>query len=348
MLCTHCGQKTKPGLTFCPNCGSKQEELQKTEKTKPATGKTNLAFFLGGAGLLALVVAVLGILLVGIEAEKAEGSRGIFYEVKGGENQVYLFGSVHVGHQGMYPLEAVVKEAFRESDVLGLEIDMTGRSELEIGEEILPYALNPEGALMTDIVPQELFEEIAEIVQEQGVPSSLLNQFQPWYAGMLLTVMAAEEAGLSEEYGVESYFIEKAEEREMEITALESFSLQLEPYRLLSEESQIYYLENTLEMMEEAEKHFDQLINTWKEGDVEALAELRRESMEEVETDSWRKYQVAMLDERDARMAAVIEEKLESDSDNTYFLVVGALHLTGENSIVDQLKQRGYELNPAN
>ena len=50
--------------------------------------------------------------------------------------------------------------------------------------------------------------------------------------------------------------------------------------------------------------------------------------------------QEAMFDERNKRMTDKISQYLQEDS--SYFVVVGAGHLIGENGIVDLLSKRGY------
>ena len=47
-----------------------------------------------------------------------------------------------------------------------------------------------------------------------------------------------------------------------------------------------------------------------------------------------------MFHERNKRMTDRISQYLEEDS--SYFVVIGAGHLIGENSIVDLLTKRGY------
>ncbi|WP_353893684.1 TraB/GumN family protein [Proteinivorax hydrogeniformans] len=273
-------------------------------------------------------------------------SKGIFYEVAGGENQVYLFGSVHMGHEEMYPLDDAVEEAFTQSDVLAMELDMVNVSEFELGLEMVELAVFNDGRSMTDIVPEEDFLKLYELVKPFGMTKDVLNQFQPWYGAMLLSEVMAQQAGVSSDYGVETYFIEQA--ADMEVIGLETVASQLYPFSLLSDESQAIYLQSSLDEVDESEEELEELIRYWQEGDVEAFAQARDEMMQDYPTESYKEFQNAFLDGRDEQMSDAIEELLESDSGNTYFVVVGSLHLAGENSIVEQLSERGYQVDIAN
>lgn len=270
-------------------------------------------------------------------------SKGLLFAVTGGENTLYLFGSIHLGHEGMYPLSQQVYDAFERSDVLALELDITDLSVEALSVDLLSLMMYQDDTLMTDIVPEELFNEVAVIIDaEMGIPPFLLNHFKPWVAANMLVEIAYEATGLSADYGVETYFSGKA--GDMEIVELETIEEQLAPFGVLSDESQVIYLEETLREMGEVKKQIKSLIALWQEADIEALAAIREELMGETETESLRKHYEAMTDARDARMARRIEELLLCRSGKTYFVIVGALHLAGENSIVDLLERKGYSV----
>ncbi|WP_350343387.1 TraB/GumN family protein [Proteinivorax tanatarense] len=293
-----------------------------------------------------LSVLVMCVLVLVLTACGDDGSKGIFYEVEGGENQVYLFGSVHMGNQAMYPLDSNVEDAFDQSDVLAMELDMVNVSEFELASKINELAVFNDGRSMTDIVPKDTFLRLHEVVAPFGITQEVLNQFQPWYGTMLLSEVIAQQSNVSVEYGVETYFMEQAED--MEVIGLETVESQLSPFNLLSDESQAIYLEKSLDELDESEDELDELIRYWKEGDVEAFAQIRHEMMSDYFTDSHKEYQTAFLDGRDEKMAGEIADLLESESGNTYFVVVGSLHLAGENSIVEQLIEKGYTVEIAN
>ena len=293
-------------------------------------------------GALCLTFLLLTLVACGSQEDTPPVSRGILYEVEGGNTGVYLFGSVHIGHEDMYPLHDSVKEALERSDVIGLEIDFSPMTEEQIALEMLEYGLLTDGRQMTDIISQELFDEIVEITSPLGVPGPVLNHFRPWYAGLILNEVLINNTRYSTEYGVENYLL--TEYGDKETISLETFAHQFAPYQLLSNESQAIYLKDMLDEMEEAEEDLDEMIAHWREGDVEAFAELREKILEEAETESLKRFHEASLDERDRQMAEVIAGILESDDERTYFITVGTLHLVGENSIVERLSQMGFEV----
>jgi len=274
--------------------------------------------------------------------ETEENARGIFYEVAGGESTVYLLGSIHVGEEELYPLHSSVEEAFEASDVLVMEIDLDSLNEMAVAQEMMEYAMYEDGTTMGDEIPEETFDKLLAYAEPLGIGEEILELFRPWYGTMLLTEIAVEESGLSQEYGVEQYFLDKKGDRE--VIGIEEVRDQLLPFTLLSRESQQLYLEETLAEMENMEDQLREMIDYWRKGNLEYFEALRRESIEGVGTESYQRAQMALLDDRDQNMAEKIQELLENDQEQTYFIVVGSLHLVGENSIPYNLEGMGYQL----
>ncbi|NBG87897.1 TraB/GumN family protein [Isachenkonia alkalipeptolytica] len=290
----------------------------------------------------ALLVLGVFISVLGCSEETVENGRGLFYEVTGGENPVYLMGSIHIGEEEMYPLHNSIEEAFESSDVLVMEIDLDNLNEMAVAQEMMDYAMYDDESRMRDTISEETFQELLSYAQPLGIGEEILDLFRPWYGTMLLTEIAVEKSDFSQEYGVEQYFLDQKGDRE--VIGLESVEDQLRPFTLLSDESQQRYLEETLGEMETVNEQFREMLDYWEQGDLEYFETLRRESMEEVGSESFQQYQIAMLDERDLNMTEKIQELLENDEEETYFIVVGSLHLVGENSIVYNLEELGYHL----
>jgi len=280
----------------------------------------------------------------GWSGETADGSKGLFYRVEGGENDLYLFGTLHFGEAGMYPLHEKVYDALEKADVLGLELDLAEVSDAELNEKMARIGFFQDDTEITDIISEQLFEEFFLLVDGPGIEREMLKDYKPWFAAFELSILAILEAGYDPEAGVENYLLERAEEKEMEVIGLETVSEQFAPFEKLSDQSQALYLEQTIEEYEKAEEGLEEMFYNWKKGNVEAYTEDREEMIEEAETESLREFQKAFTHERDKHMAQQLEALLTDDTGHDYFIAVGSLHLAGKNSIVDYLDQKGYEV----
>ena len=268
-------------------------------------------------------------------------SKGVFYKIEEGSNTVYLFGSIHVGIEELYPLHEDVESAFAKADYLAVEIDMTQINELEMSQYMSQQAMFTDGRSLRDVVNEDLFERALEITYPFGFGEDMLNLYKPWFVATLISNLAIMNAGYSEEFGIDNYFMDRADGK-IEIIGLETVEDQLSVFNVLSMESQQEFLEETLEEYNNTAEEMDAMIEIWRTGDVEAFS-IHRE-IDETASEDYQEFMRAMQDDRDVEMAEKIEDFLLSDSSETYFVVVGALHLVGETSIIGLLEQQGYNI----
>ncbi len=274
-----------------------------------------------------------------------DGSKGIFYKVSGGNSEMYLFGSIHFGREDMYPLHSKVMTAFGNSDVLVLEIDMTSLSMEDILMLSQMGTFDDPDERLSDIITEETFQRALEILEPYGFDRETLDTFKPWYLSTALTEIAFTDEPDSVE-GIDEFFMELAMYGGMEIIGLEDLLSQIERFEILSEESQEIFLSNSLD---EIDPDYDginanDLIRIWKTGDVDEAADVKRTFIEESETESLRRFADSIITERDQELSLKLIDLLESDEQKRYFVVVGYMHLVGENSIPELLIEAGYDV----
>lgn len=267
-------------------------------------------------------------------------AEGVFYKMEHGENTVYLFGSIHVGMEDIYPLHVAIEDAFASADYLAVEIDLTTVSDFEMMELLASIGFYEDDQSLQNAIGQEAFTELVTLLRPYGYDEMMLNLFKPFVVQDLLTMMAAEAAGLHPDNGIDLYFMERANSSNMEIISLETIEEQLLLSTFLPEELQVTELVQSIEEFDQLTDEVIQLLEIWRQGDTEALLEIRNAEIDE----GYEDYMRALLDDRDRQMTDRIEEFLLSETGNTYFVVVGAIHLVGDTSITGLLEERGYHL----
>ena len=85
-------------------------------------------------------------------------------------------------------------------------------------------------------------------------------------------------------------------------------------------------------------KDLIKLYNAWDDGNTPEMEDLILEGIED--SPELQMINKKLLDERNYSMEEKIEVFLQDDE--TYFVVVGAGHLVGENGIINLLKGKGY------
>ena len=134
------------------------------------------------------------------------------------------------------------------------------------------------------------------------------------------------------------HFLEKAGSKK--IIELESIDYQMGLFSNFSDKEQELFLLQTIKETKQLSKETDALVNAWKEGNAGGLESLMSKSIEG--SPQMARIYERILYERNRNMADKIQDFLRTD--RTYFIVVGAGHLTGNKGILDLLKKRGYSI----
>lgn len=270
-------------------------------------------------------------------------STPLLYKVTDEEGHViYLFGTIHVGNDALYPLSDAVLTAFEACDTLAVEIDLL--SIYEDPEELLSYSADmycEEGDSAAAHLGEELVQKAADALD---MPFALLDIMKPYGILSLLEEKSMTDALLSADLGVDMYLLEQAREQGMETLSLETLAFQYELLDSMSDEFVAYQIEMYVDYPQSAALSTLLLLNAWKMGDREVMNGM----LESGET-------YGLSEDLIAEMEA-FEQKMYGDRDDNFtlqaqeflkngqkvFFAVGAAHVAGENGIADQLENLGY------
>lgn len=262
-------------------------------------------------------------------------------------NTAWLFGSIHVGLEEFYPLPDYITSAYEQSDALAVEADVVKfASDMEAQTQALMPLLYLDGTMISDHIPQDLYNRAVKVMTECGVYMSALDLYQPVMWSNMIETAQMESLGVNSKLGIDMYFLNNAHETDKEIQEVESASFQYGMMGNFSEGLQIELLESALysyENQDEAKEDLSALTDAWATGDETALVALLNEEPE-FETDEeallYEEYTDAMITQRNIAMADFAEAALTSGKE--VFICVGAAHVVGPGAMAELLTQRGY------
>ncbi|WP_339282573.1 TraB/GumN family protein [Oceanobacillus sp. FSL K6-3682] len=273
------------------------------------------------------------------EEENGEGKGGFLWKVESGDTEMYLQGTIHLGNDDFYPLDPAIEEAFDSADIVLPEFNLL--EETPSQQEILEYATYVDDSTLEEELPEETYEELASIFEENGLDLETMNDFQPWFVEMMLLELVTMTSDVDSQSAVDLYFLEKATEEGKEIVSLESAEEQFEVLSGYSMETQIQTLELAVEGYDEAAEEMEGLADAWLEGNIEAM-ETMSDGYEEAGIND--EYMEELNDKRNIDMANSLDEILQEDSGQVYFVFVGTAHFTVDPSIITELEDKGYEV----
>lgn len=258
-----------------------------------------------------------------------------FWRVEGENNTLWLFGSIHVLTEEHYPLAEPVESAFDDSAYLVVETDTVNLDPQVQQQLMVNTGMLPEGQTLQDKLGDQ-YEQAASLAEENGYSLEQMQALKPWLAALIIQVTEFQKLGYTAEHGVDTYFLEKANEGPQSIVELESFRYQLNLFEELDPEIQRAFLMQTLEEIDQAEQQIDQLMSAWEDGELDGLEETLM-----ADFDDYPELRDRIITDRNHEWVEQLTGYLK-DSEQDYFVVVGALHMVGDQGVVELLRDAGY------
>ena len=200
----------------------------------------------------------------------------------------------------------------------------------------MSYAALPAGQDLTTLLPGPTFKALDRITTSYGLPLAKLARFKPSFVNQQLAVAALMSVGYDPSLGVENYFLSQAEDKTLlELEGLE-FQLDLLLNQPLPE--QVSLIEEIIPQMDQFENLTADMLVAWMSGDDAAFREaFDAQTGNSAESTA---FMEKLLDERNVGMAEKIGAYLNMPG--TWFVLVGAAHYIGDNSIIRLLERRGF------
>jgi uncharacterized protein YbaP (TraB family) len=173
-----------------------------------------------------------------------------------------------------------------------------------------------------------------------GMPAAVLERFEPWYVGLLVSMMDMADLGLDPALGLDRHFGDAAMAAGKPTAGLETAQQQIAFLDGMDAEEQLQFLDEALENSLEGNDEVEQLHALWRAGDADGLwnglaADMRARYP--------RLYAHINVERNDAWLPR-LRQRLEAPGDDDTLVVVGALHLLGGDGLVGKLRAAGYEV----
>ncbi|MDH3621439.1 MAG: TraB/GumN family protein [Gammaproteobacteria bacterium] len=257
------------------------------------------------------------------------------WRITGEANSVYLLGSIHLLREQDYPLPGVIDEAYGDADVVIMELDMDDMDPVYAQAAFNRAGVMTDGTTLQDLMGDDAYAEAAEFAAQLEIPLDMLAQSEPWLAALTVELLMLYRIGFNPELGVEMTVMQRATRDGKPIEGLETIDEQLAFLDGLPLDVQRKMLLQTLAEGAALHETIDDLIRAWHHGDTAALEEGLLESVGEQDT-----FTEVLIHDRNRRWAETIVGWLDDDQD--YLVVVGALHLVGEQGVPALLDDRGF------
>ena len=248
---------------------------------------------------------------------------------------LYLAGSLHLLKQGLYPLPTQYEQAFNLSNKLVLEVTTDQISPSEIYAKTQAAARLTKQRYLRESFSAQDYSQLANTAALYGVPLQAFQTYKPAMVYTQLSLMGFIALGYDPDLGVEEHFSKSKASKD--ILQLESLDRQLGFLFAQPMATQIAVLMDTVQHFNEIETVASDLVRAWAAGDDATMATLIAD--QNGASDLIKDFSKQLLDQRNEDMSAKIARYLNTEE--SYFVLVGAAHLAGPNSIIKLLEKNG-------
>jgi len=253
---------------------------------------------------------------------------------------VYLTGSIHLGQPDMYPLPAPVNAAFEESGILAVEMDLTDpATEAAMSAGISSISMLPEGQSLRGLLGDR-FADLQTALASMSIPLAAVEPLSPFMLAMTLQVAEVMRAGWQPDLGIDEHFIRRAKEAGKSVVELEGLQRQLAVFTDMSLPVQVAMLKSSLDMRGATAAWTRKAWEALRVGDDSAMVALRE--LETPDTGSeYAEFERILLSDRNVEMADKLVQHIKR-GEQTMFVVVGALHVPGDDGLVALLSKKKF------
>ncbi|WP_298420020.1 TraB/GumN family protein [uncultured Kordia sp.] len=247
------------------------------------------------------------------------------------EKPSYLYGTIHLTCD--YVFTDKLKKAFDETDQLALEIDI---SDPKLQINMMKYIFLEDGKTIKSLLSDEDYTTLATFFEEQvSLDLQIYNTMKPLAISSALT---SKIAVCDNRTAYDMEFMKIAQAQEEEIIGLETIGDQMKVFDNIPYEDQLKTLvEMAKEGMEESKKGFDEMTRYYNAEDLEGLLKVTAEQGLEAD------FQENLVDQRNRNWIPLIMKMTKA---SPTFIGVGALHLPGEQGVINLLRNQGYTVTP--
>lgn len=266
----------------------------------------------------------------------ASTTRPPLWKVSDKDNSLYLLGSFHLLKSSDYPLSQDVEAAFEDAEKLVFEVTPAELADPANAAKIQAAAAYSGDARLSTVLPADVR---AKLVARMGEAAyAQLESFEPWFINLQMLLATASQMGFQFDQGLDYHLMNRAKAEGKPTVGLESIDSQFKALESAPMSEQVAGLKDLVDNPAEMPRMLDKMHGAWRSSDDATLTTLMLQEMREKTPVSYRHMNVLRNDAWVPRLRAMLDAGGQDDA----LVVVGTLHLLGEDGLVHKLRAKGY------
>lgn len=259
------------------------------------------------------------------------------WKVTNDQHSLYIGGTIHVLTPKDYPLAKEYDLAYQASDKVIFETNMEVVSSPAFGQKMMDQMMYSDGTTINKVLQTDTYNALAIHLSSRQIPMQALASHKPNLLAISLTFIELQAMGYTSE-GVDMFFANMAKTQAKEQGWLETPDEQLAFIAKLGGDDPNAMIEYTLKEIKKMPEMFAKLHATWLAGDMQGMADV---GITPFKADYPIIYQDLLVTRNNNWLPKIVNMLNDQP---TEFILVGALHLSGPDSVLAKLKAKGYKI----
>lgn len=284
------------------------------------------------------------------EAAKIPNGKGLFWKIEKTDiAPSYLLGTMHVTDPRVLAMPKGAPEAYRAAGTVIVESDeIVDEKKAAAAVMMRPdLTMFADGKTIGDFLKPDEKQTLEAGLKARGIPLALVSRMKPWMIASFVALPACEmtrkAAGAS---FLDKQLAEDALKTGKALKGLETLTEQLQAMDALPAQFHVQALVETLRMGDTVKDVMETTTELYLSGDIGMVMPMMKAVSEEQagSTDD-ADFEQRIITDRNRTMATRAGPILEKGN---AFMAVGALHLPGEQGLIELLRKKGFTVSAVN
>jgi uncharacterized protein YbaP (TraB family) len=263
----------------------------------------------------------------------------LLWKVSDQDNSIYLLGSFHLLKADDYPLSPDIDAVFAEAENLVFEVPPSQLTDPLLAQKMQEMAGFSEGGSLSQVLPPDVREKMGQVLGKDRLAQ--MEAMEPWFINLGLLIGISQQMGFKADQGLDLHIARMAEAANKPVSGLETAEEQLAVLDASPMDEQIAGLRDFFNKPGEVPKLLNETHDAWRTANVAKLNSL---VIDEVRKETPVTYRIINVERNDAWVPKLQQMLDGAAAGNDTLVVVGAMHLIGEDGVVEKLRAKGYQV----
>jgi uncharacterized protein len=280
------------------------------------------------------------------DAEKTKNGTSKLWRIeKEGVKPSWLYGTMHLADPRIINLKEQAKVAYDSADIIVLEtLDILDEgkavAEMASHSDLLMFT---DGTTLSSLVSAKDFPALKAGLEKRNLPLIAIDKMKPWLVYAMLSISSCQMDRLQQ--GGEALDVKlghDAKKANKNVVGLETMKDQLEAMASLPMKQHIENLVQSAKLVDMMPDVTETMIVLYTKGEISSIMPLSKHLDDSANSDANSKqFEEILINKRNITMANNAQALLAKGN---AFVAVGAMHLVGDNGLVEKFRAMGYTL----